>query len=62
MFISHLQDLRSSYENYELTWEILNKDGNTIYIQNIGSKKDELDLSFYRLMSKLKNYYIFNNE
>ncbi|AVF08369.1 hypothetical protein J7S89_03465 [Acinetobacter baumannii] len=62
MFISHLQDLRSSYENYELTWEILNKDGNTIYIQNIGSKKDELDLSFYRLMSKLKNYYIFNHD
>lgn len=61
LFISHLQELRSSYENYELTWEILNKDGNIIYIQNINTKKDELDLSFYKLISKLKNYYIFNN-
>ncbi|WP_227505632.1 hypothetical protein [Acinetobacter calcoaceticus] len=54
LFISHLQDLKSSYENCELTWEILNKDGNTIYIQNIVSKKDELDLSFYMINEQVK--------
>lgn len=62
LFISHLQGLRNSYDSDELTWEILNKDGHTIYYKNINSKKDELDLSFYNLMSKLKNYYIFNND
>ncbi|MDV7586174.1 hypothetical protein R4552_02065 [Acinetobacter baumannii] len=60
--ILRLESLSNSYDNYELTWQILYKDGHAIYLENLESTKRELDLSFNNLMSMLKNYYIFNNE
>lgn len=61
LYISHFEALRSSYENYELTWDIINKDGHIVYLQNINSKKDEMDLNFYSFLDKLRSYYIFCN-
>ncbi|MCH7394164.1 hypothetical protein MMP66_07705 [Acinetobacter dispersus] len=59
--VSHLESLRSSYDGFELTWDLIQRDGHLIYIQNIQSKKDEMDLNFYTLMDKLKSYYIIND-
>lgn len=61
LYVSHLEGLRSSYDSFELTWEIIHKEGHIVYIQNITSKKDEMDLNFYAFMDKLRSYYIFSN-
>lgn len=60
LYVSHLEGLKKLYNGFELTWDILRNDGHLIYLQNINSKKDEIDLNFYALMDKLRNYYIFN--
>lgn len=61
LYVSHLEGLKSSYNGFELTWEIIHKEGHIVYIQNITSKKDEMDLNFYAFMDKLRSYYIFSN-
>ncbi|WP_288421043.1 hypothetical protein [uncultured Acinetobacter sp.] len=62
LYLSHLENLRSSYDNYEMTWDLINRNEEIIYIRNIQSKKDEMDLNFYALIDQLRNFYVFSND
>lgn len=62
LYLSHLEDLRSSYDSYEMTWDLINRNGEIIYIRDVQSKKDEMDLNFYALIDQLRNFYVFSND
>lgn len=58
LYLSHLEDLRRSYE---MTWDLISKNGDIIYIRNIESKKDEMDLNFHAFLDQLRSFYVFSN-
>ncbi|MDC4625994.1 hypothetical protein OHV62_07370 [Acinetobacter baumannii] len=56
-FLSDIEGLINSYE-YDLKYDSLQKEGHLIYVQNVVNKKNEIDITFLSLLSKLKAYSV----
>ncbi|GEM_PF-1124581 len=60
-YISDFEGLLNSYTGFELTHEILFKEGHQIYIQNITSTKSQMGISFLSFLSKLNSYLLIKD-
>ena len=60
-YVSEFEGLLNSYTGFDLTLEILHKEGHHIYVQNIVNTKSQMSITFLSFLSKLNSYLLIKD-